>query len=307
MRSHLVATWAIVSCLFALIIHILFEIPAPNEWFDPEWEAGDLLTYASTVALGLLAIWQNQKFKEESDKAQELMDKQNAEAQERMEKLTQQANELSVVSKIIEAETERIKQTNLALDTFYSYCDYQKIGSLYVGFRVMRVDSSNMTEVYYSADEYSQDLLSSMESNIKTDRTELDLLFGCLLEWGLSLSEKFAMFQIDGINVYAYGMTAEEYHDYKDRMVTYQDGIQVIDCQPEKLNAPLIACFAENVPEAVIKRIAKMQPLRAVFRDSCFADSPSKINVYRILRNHRQDRFKTNAGIYLLMVFVFRS
>lgn len=153
-----------------------------------------------------------------------------------------------------------------------------------VGFRVMRVDSSNMTEVYYSADEYSQDLLSSMESNIKTDRTELDLLFGCLLEWGLSLSEKFAMFQIDGINVYAYGMTSEEYHDYKDHMVTYQDGIQVIDCQPEKLNAPLIACFAENVPEAVIKRIAKMQPLRAVFRDSCFADSPSKINVYEIFK-----------------------
>lgn len=132
MRSHLVATWAIASCLFALIIHILFEIPAPNEWFEPEWEAGDLLTYASTVALGLLAIWQNQKFKEESDKAQELMDRQNAEAQERMEKLTQQANELSVVSKIIEAETERIKQTNIALDKFYSYCDYQKIGSLYL-------------------------------------------------------------------------------------------------------------------------------------------------------------------------------
>lgn len=153
-----------------------------------------------------------------------------------------------------------------------------------VGFRVLKLASTNMTDVYYSADEYSQDLLSAMESNIKADRTELDLLFGCLLDWGLSLSEKFAMFQVDGINVYAYGMTAEEYHDYEDHMVTYQDGIQVIDCQPEKLNAPLIACFAENVPEAVIKRIAKMQPLRAVFRDSCFPDSPSKINVYEIFK-----------------------
>ena len=152
------------------------------------------------------------------------------------------------------------------------------------GFRVLKLASTNMTDVYYSADEYSQDFLSTMESNIKADRTELDLLFGCLLDWGLSLSEKFAMFQIDGINVYAYGMTSEEYHDYKDHMVTYQNGIQVIDCQPEKLNAPLIACFAENVPEAVIKRIAKMQPLRAVFRDSCFADSPSKINVFEIFK-----------------------
>ena len=156
--------------------------------------------------------------------------------------------------------------------------------NLDIGYRVLKLDDSNMTEVYYSADDYSQDLLSAMESNIKADRTELDLLFGCLLEWGLPLSEKFAMFQIDGVNVYAYGMTAEEYHDYKDHMVTYQDGVQVIDCQPEKLNAPLVACFAENVPDAVIKRIAKMQPLRAVFRDSCFADSPSKINVFEIFK-----------------------
>ena len=153
-----------------------------------------------------------------------------------------------------------------------------------VGFRVFKLDTTNMMDVYYSADAYSQDFLTAMESNIKADRTELDLLFGCLLEWGLPLSEKFAMFQIDGVNVYAYGMTAEEYHDYKDHMVTYQDGVQVIDCQPEKLNAPLVACFAENVPDAVIKRIAKMQPLRAVFRDSCFADSPSKINVFEIFK-----------------------
>ena len=153
-----------------------------------------------------------------------------------------------------------------------------------IGFRVFRIDETNMNPVFYSADEYSQDLLADMVSNIKEDRTELDLLFGCLLDWGLSLSEKFTMFQIDGINVYAYGMTSEEYHDYKDHMVTYQNGIQVIDCQPEKLNAPLIACFAENVPEAVIKRIAKMQPLRAVFRDSSFANSPAKINVGEIFK-----------------------
>jgi len=158
------------------------------------------------------------------------------------------------------------------------------LSKLDVGFRVFKLAESNMNPVYYSADEYTQDLLSTMESNIKADRTELDLLFGCLLDWGLPLSEKFAMFQIDGVNVYAYGMTSEEYHDYKDHMVTYENGIQVINCHPEKLNAPLIACFAENVPESVIKAIAKLQPLRAVFRDSCFADSPSKINVYEIFK-----------------------
>lgn len=123
MRSHLVATWAIVSCLFALIIHILFEIPAPNEWFDPEWEAGDLLTYASTVALGLLAIWQNQKFKEENDKAQELMDAQNTAAQERFERISMKANELSAISRIADLESEYIRSLNEALENFYKECD----------------------------------------------------------------------------------------------------------------------------------------------------------------------------------------
>lgn len=60
--------------------------------------------------------------------------------------------------------------------------------NLDVGFRVFKTDDSNMTDVYYNPSEYSQDLLSSLESNIKSNRTDLDLLFGCLLEWGLPLS-----------------------------------------------------------------------------------------------------------------------
>lgn len=117
------------------------------------------------------------------------------------------------------------------------------------GFRVFKVDDSNIIDVYYSPTEYSQDLLSMLESNVKPDRTDLDLLFGCLLEWGLPLSLPYSSEQIDGCTV----------HNYND--------------------GDLIACFDENVPDSVIKEIAKKQPLRAVFRDSSFADSPSKINV----------------------------
>lgn len=126
--------------------------------------------------------------------------------------------------------------------------------NLDVGFRVLKLDDSNMTDVYYSPAEYSQDLLSILESNVKSDRNDLDLLFGCLLEWGLPLSLPYSSEKIEGYTV----------HNYND--------------------GDLIACFDENIPESVIKDIAKKQPLRAVFRDSSFADSPSKINVGEIFK-----------------------
>ena len=123
-----------------------------------------------------------------------------------------------------------------------------------LGFRVLKLDDSNMTDVYYNPAEYSQDLLSMLESNVKSDRNDLDLLFGCLLEWGLPLSLPYGSEQIDGCTI----------HNYND--------------------GDLIACFDENVPDSVIKEIAKRQPLRAVFRDSSFANSPSKINVGEIFK-----------------------
>lgn len=127
-------------------------------------------------------------------------------------------------------------------------------GDLDVGFRVLKLSDSNMKDVYYAPDDYSQGLLAGLESNIKEDRTDLDLLFGCLLDWGLPLSMPYSSEQIDGCTVH-----------------TYNDG-------------DLIACFAENIPESVVKEIAKRQPLRAVFRDSSFANSPAKINVTEIFK-----------------------
>jgi len=127
------------------------------------------------------------------------------------------------------------------------------------GFRVLKLDDSNMNDVYYAAGDYTQDLVAMMESNVKSDRTDLDLLFGCLIEWGLPLSLPYTSETIDGCMVH-----------------TYNDG-------------DLIACFDENVPESVIKTIAKRQPLRAVFRDSSFASSPEKINVGEIFKSLAPD------------------
>ena len=132
--------------------------------------------------------------------------------------------------------------------------EYPDANQLDVGFRVLKLDDSNMKDVYYSPTEYSQDLLSMLESNVKSDRTDLDLLFGCLLEWGLPLSLPYISENINGCTV----------HNYND--------------------GDIIACFDENVPDSVIKEIARKQPLRAVFRDSSFVDSPSKINVGEIFK-----------------------
>ena len=123
-----------------------------------------------------------------------------------------------------------------------------------VGFRVLKLDDTNMKDVYYAPDDYDQGMLAVLESNIKDDRTDLDLLFGCLIDWGLPLSLPYKSEQIDGCTVH-----------------TYNDG-------------DLIACFDANIPESVVKEIAKRKPLRAVFRDFGFASSPEKINVFEIFK-----------------------
>ncbi|MDO4175817.1 MAG: site-specific DNA-methyltransferase, partial [Eubacteriales bacterium] len=123
-----------------------------------------------------------------------------------------------------------------------------------IGFRVLKLDDTNMKDVYYAPDDYDQGMLAGLESNIKDERTDLDLLFGCLIDWGLPLSLPYSSEQLGGCTVH-----------------TYNDG-------------DLIACFDANIPESVVKEIAKRKPLRAVFRDSGFASSPEKINVFEIFK-----------------------
>lgn len=123
-----------------------------------------------------------------------------------------------------------------------------------VGFRVLKLDDTNTKDVYYAPDDYDQGMLAGLESNIKDNRTDLDLLFGCLIDWGLPLSLPYKSEQLGGCTVH-----------------TYNDG-------------DLIACFDANIPESVVKEIAQRKPLRAVFRDSGFASSPEKINVFEIFK-----------------------
>lgn len=118
-----------------------------------------------------------------------------------------------------------------------------------IGFRVLKLDSSNMKDIYYSADEYDQGMLENMQSNTKEDRTDLDLLFGCLVDWGLELDKPYTIKEINGHKVHI-----------------YNDG-------------DLVACFEKDLDMKTIDEIAKLQALRVVFSDNSFVDSATKINV----------------------------
>jgi len=122
------------------------------------------------------------------------------------------------------------------------------------GFRVFRVDSSNMKDVYYTPDKLGQMNLDDLSSNIKEDRTGEDLLIQVMLELGLELSLPMETKQLEG------------------KTVHYVAGNS------------LIACFDDNVPESVIKQIAAEQPLRVVFRDSSFVDDSARINVEELFK-----------------------
>ncbi|MEE1390667.1 MAG: site-specific DNA-methyltransferase [Segatella copri] len=122
------------------------------------------------------------------------------------------------------------------------------------GFRVFRLDEGNYEDVKRSPKEFKQDQLNLFLNNIKTDRNDLDLLFGCMLDWGVQLSLPMTQEVVDGKTIY-----------------TVNDG-------------DLVACFAENVSEDVVKAMADKMPLRVIFRDSCFAQDADKINIYETFK-----------------------
>lgn len=127
------------------------------------------------------------------------------------------------------------------------------------GFRVFRVDSSNMKDVYYHPDELDQTSLLDMVSNIKDDRTDMDLLYACLLDWGVEIHLPHTSTKLDGCTIHNVDSGA------------------------------LLACFDANVPASVIEYMAQQKPLRAVFRDSAFTADDAKINVAETFKNFSPD------------------
>ena len=118
------------------------------------------------------------------------------------------------------------------------------------GFRVLRVDTSNMEEVYFEPAALQQDHLFGQVNSVKEDRNDLDLLFGCMVDWGVELSHPLRQEEVAG-----------------KRLHVVNDGA-------------LVACFEEDIDLEVIRTIAALEPLRVLFRESCFASDADKLNIY---------------------------
>ncbi len=122
--------------------------------------------------------------------------------------------------------------------------------SLDTGFRVFRIDSSNMKDVYFAPKDLDPKQIDLFADNVKEDRTELDLLYGCIVDWGLKLSLPLSTETINGVTVYTVN------------------------------NGDLVACFGKPITDDVVKAMASKAPLRILFRDSCFEKDEQKINIY---------------------------
>lgn len=157
---------------------------------------------------------------------------------------------------IAEISKQRIRQASQILCE--SVEKQKSINRLDVGFRILKIDTSNMAEVFYTPDAVTRDLLADQVDNIKADRTAEDLLFQVMLDWGVDLALPVTKQSIHGKDVFF-------------------------------VNKPpydLIACFDNtgSIDEAFVKELAKHQPLRVVFRDAGFRDSAVKINVEQIFK-----------------------
>lgn len=150
---------------------------------------------------------------------------------------------------ICEIGKERIRRAGKKIKE-----EHPEAKDLDTGFRVFRADESNFENVERTPKEYNQDQLDLFLNNVKSDRDDLDLLFGCMLDWGVKLSLPMSSEEVDGKMIY-----------------TVNDG-------------DLVACFAEKVTDSVVKAMANKQPLRVIFRDSCFEQDADKINIYETFK-----------------------
>ncbi|MCR4812194.1 MAG: site-specific DNA-methyltransferase [Bacteroidales bacterium] len=150
---------------------------------------------------------------------------------------------------LCELAKERIRRAGNKIKT-----EHPEAKDLDIGFRVLKCDESNFKPVAFGPSSYKQEQLDMFLDNIKEERTGLDLLFDCMMRWGLELSLPYTTQQVDGCTIY-----------------NVDDG-------------NLVACFEGKVTEATIDAIAQMHPLRVVFRDSSFAEAAEKMNLFELFK-----------------------
>ena len=150
---------------------------------------------------------------------------------------------------ICEIGKERIRRAGKKIKE-----EHPEAKDLDIGFRVFKCESSNYKDVAFAPKDYTQDMLAGLLDNIKEDRTDLDLLFDCMLRWGVELSLPLSSQKVDGCTI----------HNVND--------------------GDLVACFDGNVTEKVIDAIAMLSPVRVVFRDSSFNEAAYKMNLFELFK-----------------------
>ena len=150
---------------------------------------------------------------------------------------------------ICEIGKERIRRAGKKIKE-----EHPEAKDLDIGFRVFKCESSNYKDVAFAPKDYTQDMLAGLLDNIKEDRTDLDLLFDCMLRWGVELSMPLSSQKVDGCTL----------HNVND--------------------GDLVACFHGHVTEAVIDAIAALSPVRVVFRDSSFNEAAQKMNLFELFK-----------------------
>ena len=146
--------------------------------------------------------------------------------------------------------------------------------TLDVGFRVLKIDTSNMQDVYYTPDEFSKQTCMAMSTTSRPDRTPEDLLFQVLLDWGVDLASPLRRKRLTG--------------------------------RPSSLWMAMLlaACFDTGVTDELVKEIAKRKPLRAVFRDASYGSDSVKINVEQIFKLLSPE---TEVKVHLAMKLRFKQ
>lgn len=147
---------------------------------------------------------------------------------------------------ICEIGKERIRRAGKKIKE----AEENKDKNIDTGFRVLRIDSSNMEDIYFEPIELRQDDLFKQVDSVKEGRTELDLLFGCMVDWGVELSKPLRTEEIAG----------KQLHIVNE--------------------GTLVACFNKDINLEVIQHIAQMNPQRVIFRESCFEKDADKLNIY---------------------------
>lgn len=219
-KEHWIGIWIALSVIYAVIIQFFFSFTTSNRFIQAHWGAGDILTYASTVSLGLLALWQNKKIQEGNDVAQE-----------KLENIIERSNDLNIISKIIEHEERRIGDLQTVLDSFMQNCDSQAIAlALKSNDKITYLSNITKLERSIDADFFNISRLLAEDKSVKHNdkhllKTTYANLYICVKQIIKDIqTDKINIFETQTLNIVAdvLANSRDEFLEEKEKYINEQ-------------------------------------------------------------------------------------